>query len=74
MRTFHLITIIRIFKDRIFSRFSKIDGMPEWSAHSPNLNPLDYTFWGQAMTKEVWEVKSQTKQVLKNAVEQFFQV
>ena len=46
--------------------------MPEWSLHSPDLKPLDYTFWGQAMSKEVWEAKSQTKQTLKNAVKQFF--
>ena len=60
-----------IFKDRIISRFSKIDTMPEWSAHSPDLNPLDYTFWGQAMAK-VWEAKPTTKQALKNVIEQFF--
>ena len=60
-----------IFKDRIISRFSKSDTMPEWSAHSPDLNPLDYTFWGQAMAK-VWEAKPTSKQELKNVVEQFF--
>ena len=60
-----------LFKDRIISRYSKIVIMPEWPANSPDLNPLDFTFWGQAMAK-VWEKKPKTIQELKNVVENFF--
>ena len=45
--------------------------MPEWPANSPDLNPLDFTFWGQAMAK-VWKEKPKTIQELKNVVENFF--
>ena len=57
----------RMFKDRIISRFEK----NVWPAHSPDLNPLDYTFWGQAMAK-VWEIKPKTIPELKAVVEQYF--
>ena len=60
-----------IFKDRIISRLSKILSMPEWPAHSPDLNPLDYTFWGQAMQK-VWEAKPKSIAELKTVVEGYF--
>ena len=39
--------------------------------HSPDLNPLDFSFWGQAMTK-VWEAKPETIEELKVVVENFF--
>ena len=60
-----------IFKDRIISRLARIVTMPEWSAHSPDLNPLDFTFWSQAMQK-VWEAKPQSIPELKTVVEIFF--
>ena len=60
-----------IFKDRIISRLAKILSMPEWPAHSPDLNPLDYTFWGQAMQK-VWEAKPKSIPDLKSVVEDYF--
>ena len=58
----------QIFGDRIISRFAKI----VWPAHSPDLNPLDFTFWGQAMAK-VWEAKPSTIPQLKAVVEAFFE-
>jgi hypothetical protein len=61
----------RIFKDRIISRNEKIEGMPEWSANSPDLNPLDFCFWGLAMS-EVWKKKPKTIPELKKVVEDFF--
>ena len=39
--------------------------------HSPDLNPLDFTFWGQSMQK-VWEVKPSTIPELKTVVEEYF--
>ena len=60
-----------IFKEKIISRFAKIEGLPEWPAHSPDLNPLDFSFWGQAMAK-VWEAKPQNIDALKAVVESFF--
>ena len=60
-----------VFKDRIISRMAKIVIMPEWPAHSPDLNPLDFTFWSQAMQK-VWEEKPKNISQLKNVVENFF--
>ena len=60
-----------IFKDRIISRFAKIEGMPEWSANSPDFNPLDFCFWGLAMA-EVWKQKPKTIPALKKVVEDFF--
>ena len=41
-----------IFGERIISRFANVN----WPSHSPDLNPLDFSFWGQAMNK-VWEAK-----------------
>lgn len=35
------------FEDRIISRNSKVP----WPAKSPDLNPLDYWFWGHAQAK-----------------------
>ena len=61
-----------IFKDRIISRWAKIEGLPEWPAHSPDLNPLDFSFWGQAMAK-VWEAKPKNLADLKAVVELFFE-
>ena len=61
----------RIFGDRIISRLAKIQEVPAWPAHSPDLNPLDYTFWSQAMQK-VWEVQPSTIEGLKKVVEDFF--
>ena len=63
------------FGNKIISRQLKgceISGVPEWPAHSPDLNPLDYTFWGQAMQK-VWELKPSTIKELKATVENFFE-
>ena len=45
----------RIFGNRIISRLSNIVEVPPWPAHSPDLNPLDFSFWSQAMQK-VWEI------------------
>ena len=56
-----------IFGERIISRFANV----EWPSHSPDLNPLDFSFWGQAMTK-VWEAKPETIEELKVVVENFF--
>ena len=56
-----------IFGERIISRFANVT----WPAHSPDLNPLDFSFWGQAMSK-VWEAKPQTINELKVVVENFF--
>ena len=60
-----------IFGNRIISRLVDIDGVPAWPAHSPDLNPLDFTFWGQAMQK-VWEVQPSTIEDLKTVVEDYF--
>lgn len=60
-----------VFGDRIISRLAKIVGVPAWPAHSPDLNPLDYSFWGQAMQK-VWEVQPTTIEGLKEVVQDFF--
>ena len=38
---------LRRFGDRIISRRSAI----EWPPHSPDLNPLDYSFWGQVQAE-----------------------
>ena len=61
----------KIFGNRIISRLSKIEGIPPWPAHSPDLNPLDFTFWGQAMQK-VWQAKPSTIKDLKAVVEEYF--
>ena len=64
----------KIFGNRIISRQLKnfkIPDVPEWPPHSPDLNPLDYSFWGQAMQK-VWEAKPSNINELKSIVENFF--
>ena len=55
------------FGARIISKRSAI----EWPARSPDLNPLDYSFWGMAM-KKVWEENPKTLDDLKTVVEDFF--
>ena len=63
-----------IFGDRLISKQLKdfkIFGVPEWPAHSPDLNPLDFTFWGQAM-KKVWDEKPSNLDELKATVQRFF--
>ena len=45
--------------------------MPEWPAHSSDLNPLDFNFWGQAM-KKVWDEKPSNLDELKATVQRFF--
>ena len=55
------------FQSRLISRRSEI----EWPAHSPDLNPLDFTFWGQAMV-EVFKEKPETISDLKTVVENYF--
>ena len=60
-----------IFGDRIISGRVNIVGIPPWPAHSPDLNPLDFTFWGQAMQK-VWKAKPSTIKQLKKVVEDYF--
>ena len=57
----------KIFGTRLISLRSEI----EWPAHSPDLNPLDYTFWGQAMA-EVFKAKPETISDLKIVVENYF--
>ena len=57
----------KIFGNRLISRRAEV----EWPAHSPDLNPLDYTFWGQAMAK-VWAEKPKTIDELKAVVENYF--
>ena len=42
-----------------------------WPMHSPDLNLLDYSLWGQSL-KIVWEVKPKTIQELKAMIEEFF--
>ena len=56
-----------IFGNRIISKRSEI----EWPARSPDLNPLDYSFWGMAM-KEVWDKNPKTIPELMEVVENFF--
>ena len=63
--------LTKIFGNRIISRLAKIDGIPPWPAHSPDLNPLDFTFWGQAMQK-VWKAKPSTIKQLKKVVADYF--
>ena len=57
-----------IFGNRIISQKAEI----EWPAKSPDLNPLDFAFWGMAM-KEVWEQKPETIPELVSVVENFFE-
>ena len=42
-----------------------------WPMHSPDLNLLDYSLWGQSL-KIVWEVKPKTIQELKAMIEEVF--
>ena len=60
-----------IFKDRIISRYARVE-LPEWPANSPDLNPLDFTFWGQCLQK-VWAENPKTIADLKNVVKNFFE-
>ena len=57
-----------IFGNRIISRNADVP----WPSRSPHLNPLDNSFWGQAM-KAVWDAKPATIETLFNVVEHFFQ-
>ena len=57
-----------IFGNRIISRTAEV----EWPSRSPDLNPLDYSFWGQAM-KAVWDAKPATIDELVTVVEDFFE-
>ena len=62
----------KIFGSRIISRLSSKFGGIEWPAHSPDLNPLDYSFWSQAMSR-VWKEKPTTLENLTLVVEEFFE-
>ena len=57
-----------IFGNRIISRRAEI----EWPSRSPDLNPLDYSFWGQAM-KAVWDAQPTSTEELATVVEHFFE-
>ena len=59
------------FGERIISRLASKFGGVEWPSHSPDLNPLDYSFWSQAMSK-VWKAKCETIEELVSVVEEFF--
>ena len=52
-----------------------IQKMPQakiiWTKHSPDLNLIDYSLWGQSL-KIVWQVKPKTIQELKAIIEDFF--
>ena len=56
-----------IFGDRIISNNFET----KWPSRSPDLNPLDYSFWGMAM-KEVWDKHPKSIDELKTVVETFF--
>ena len=56
-----------IFGDRLISNKADI----KWPARSPDLNPLDYAFWGMAMQK-VYNDNPQTLDELMECVENFF--
>ena len=60
-----------VFGTRIISRLASKFGGVEWPSHSPDLNPLDFSFWGQAMAK-VWKDKPESIEELTNSVEEFF--
>ena len=62
----------KVFGDKIISRFASKFGGIEWPSHSPDLNPLDYSFWSQAQ-REVWKNKPDTIEDLKLIVEEFFE-
>ena len=56
----------RKFGDRIISRFAT----HIWPASSPDLNPMDFSFWGQAMS-HVSRCQPKTINQLKTIVEDF---
>ena len=56
------------FGGRLISRFEPI----EWPSRSPDLNPLDYCFWGMSMAK-VYKAQPKTIPELVNIVEEFFE-
>ena len=56
-----------VFQNRLISRNS---GQIAWPAHSPDLNPLDYSFWGQSMA-EVWKQQPESIEQLCEIVENF---
>ena len=57
-----------VFGTRIISRLASKFGGVEWPSHSPDLNPLDFSFWGQAMAK-AWKDKPESIEELTNSVE-----
>ena len=60
-----------IFGDRLISnKVQEGHGSP-WPARSPDLNPLDFAFWGMAMQK-VYNDNPQTLDELMECVENFF--
>ena len=60
-----------IFGNRVISnKVEERHGVP-WPAKSPDLNPLDYAFWGMAMQR-VYKDNPQTIDGLKECVENFF--
>ena len=60
-----------IFGDRIISnKVQEGHGFP-WPARSPDLNPLDFAFWGMAMQK-VYKDNPQSIDDLMECVENFF--
>ena len=61
----------RIFGTKIISRFASKFGGVEWPSHSPDLNPLDYSFWSQAQSI-VYKKKPETIEELTWIVEEFF--
>ena len=52
------------FRGHLISRRSDIT----WSPYSPDMNPLNYFFWGYAMT-HMWHVKPASIQELMEVVE-----
>ena len=59
-----------VFGDKIISRFASKFGGIEWPSHSPDLNPLDYSFWSQAMA-HVIRCQPKTIPELMEVVEDF---
>ena len=57
-----------IFGERIISNKAAI----KWPSRSPDLNPLDYAFWGMAMQK-VYRENPKTIPELMQCVEDFFE-
>ena len=60
-----------IFGTKIISRTASKFGGIEWPAHSPDLNPLDFSFWSQAQS-EVYEHHPTTIEEIVAIVEGFF--